>query len=65
MQNDILQLIKKVSDESLSLMHSDKPKKDTQNAREEMAKMMMSLIQAYQSSLSIEMYYTGIFNYNI
>lgn len=53
MQNDILQLIKKASDESISLMHSDKPKKETQNARKEMAKMMMSLIQAYQSSLSI------------
>lgn len=65
MQNDILQLIKKVSEQSLILMHSDKPMEDTQNARKEMAKMMMNLIQAYQSSLSIEMHYTDKFVYGI
>lgn len=65
MQNDILQSIKKVSDQSLMLMHSDKPKKDTQNAREEMAKLMMNLIQAYQCSLSLETHLNDIFDYNI
>lgn len=65
MQNDILQLIKKVSEQSLILMHSDKPMEDTQNARKEMAKLMMNLIQAYQSSLSIEMHYTYSFGYGV